>query len=192
MTDLSDDQGKILVRLARETLTTILEVQQENKLDQTLLADPVFQEKRGIFVTLKKAGQLRGCIGSLTGSETLIEGIRHQSENAALYDTRFSKVQSEELADIDLEISILSDPQSLDFSGPEDLVAKLRPHIDGVILISGRHQSTFLPQVWDQLPRTEDFLGHLAMKAGLLREGWKNDRVEIATYQVQHFGEGSK
>ncbi len=192
MTQLSDEQGALLVKLARETLITLLGSKLENPVNQQLFTDPVFKEKRGVFVTLKKGGQLRGCVGSLNGSEALVEGIRHQAENAALYDTRFSKVQSNELEEIELEISILTEPQPLEFTNPEDLEAKLRPNIDGVILSYGRHQSTFLPQVWDQLPKTEDFLGHLSIKAGLPREGWKNDGVLVAIYQVQHYEERTK
>lgn len=189
MSELSPSQGEILVRLARQTIVTLLDREPENALDPELLADPAFQEKQGVFVTLHKNGKLRGCIGSLTGSEPLVEAIRHQAENAAFYDTRFNRVEAEELDDIDVEISILSEPAPLAFSDPQDLLAKLRPHIDGVLLSYGRNQATFLPQVWEQLPNGEDFLGHLAMKAGLLREGWKNNGVEIATYQVQHFSE---
>ena len=189
MSELSQEQGETLVKLARNTISSLLGECQNAELDQKDLSDPLFQEKRGIFVTLKKKGQLRGCIGSLVGTEPILDGIRHQAENAAFYDSRFSKLVADELKDIDIEISILSEPMPLPFTDPDDLVSKLRPHIDGVILSYGRHQSTFLPQVWEQLPNTEDFLGHLSMKAGLLREGWKNDGVEIATYQVQHFGE---
>ncbi len=189
MGDLSQEQGEILVRLARETIASALAIGQEDRIDQEKFSDPVFQRNRGVFVTLKKGDQLRGCIGSLTASEPLITAIRHQAENAAFNDRRFSRVEANELTDIEVENSILSEPTPLEFTGPKDLVAKLRPHIDGVILSHGSYQSTFLPQVWDQLASPEDFLGHLAMKAGLPREGWRNDGVEIKTYQVQHFGE---
>lgn len=186
---LSPQQGEILVRLARQTIADLLGLEIKEPLLPEMLNAPVFKAKRGVFVTLKKKGQLRGCIGTLTASEPLIDGIRHQAENAAFADSRFSRLEAAELAEIEIEISILSEPSPLAFSGPEDLVAKLRPHIDGVILSYGRHQATFLPQVWDQLPNPEDFLSHLAMKAGLLRESWRNDDIAIAIYQVQHFGE---
>lgn len=188
MSDLSQQEGETLVRLARETITSLLGTKQD-KIDPEILKAPVFLERRGVFVTLQKGGQLRGCIGSLTGNEALAQGIRHQAENAAFYDSRFTKVEASELEDIAIEISILSEPTPLDFTDPEDLIMKLRPHIDGVILTYGRYQSTFLPQVWDQLSKPEDFLGHLAMKAGLPREGWKDDGVKISIYQVQHFNE---
>ncbi|MBU0682339.1 MAG: AmmeMemoRadiSam system protein A [Proteobacteria bacterium] len=189
MSTLLKEQGDILVRLAKSTIATLLGAKQAEQITPQELSAPEFQEKRGVFVTLHKKGQLRGCVGSLTGSETILEAIRHQAENAAFYDSRFNRVQADELPDIKVEISILSEPAPLTFSDPEDLVRKVRPQIDGVILSCGRHQATFLPQVWDQLPDPKDFLGHLAMKAGLLREGWKNKGVEISTYQVQHFGE---
>ncbi|MDR9501324.1 MAG: AmmeMemoRadiSam system protein A [Desulfurivibrionaceae bacterium] len=189
MSDLSASQGEILVRLARQTITSLLGMAPENELDPADLSAPLFQEKRGVFVTLHKNGELRGCIGSLIGSESLVESVRHQAENAAFHDPRFPRLQAEELADIQVEISILTAPAPLSFTDPAELVAKLRPHIDGVILSSDGHQATFLPQVWDQLPEPEDFLGHLAMKAGLPQEGWQHQGVEISTYQVQHFAE---
>jgi AmmeMemoRadiSam system protein A len=191
MSTLTAEQGRLLVRLARATITELVSGRQGGEPDAETWRDPVFQEKRGVFVTLKKEGQLRGCIGSLTGNETILSAIRHQAENAALHDTRFSPVQAWELPDIEVEISILSEPQPLAFSDPLDLIRKLRPQVDGVILGRGRHQATFLPQVWEQLPRPEDFLGHLAMKAGLPREGWHDSGVTILTYQVQHFSEES-
>lgn len=189
MADVTPQQGATLVRLARQTLNSLFDHDQEDELDQQSLSDPAFQERRGVFVTLKKNGQLRGCIGSLVGSEPIVDAIRHQTKNAALYDNRFNQVEVSELGDIKIEISILTAPAPLAFNDPDDLLGKLRPHIDGVILGLGRFQATFLPQVWDQLPNPEDFLGHLAMKAGLLHNGWRNDGVEIATYQVQHFSE---
>ncbi|PLX47930.1 MAG: AmmeMemoRadiSam system protein A [Desulfobulbaceae bacterium] len=189
MAGLSARQGEMLVRLARQTLNSLLGVSRDEEPDQQALSDAAFQQKQGVFVTLKKNGELRGCIGSLVGTEPLVDAIRHQTENAALQDHRFSPVRAEELARIKVEISILSPPKPLTFSDPSDLLAKLRPHVDGVILGLGNLQATFLPQVWEQLPRPEEFLAHLAMKAGLSSQAWRTEGVTIATYQVQHFSE---
>lgn len=189
MSTLTREQGRRLVRLARATIAALVSGEPAEEMDQDAWSDPVFQEKRGVFVTLKKEGELRGCIGSLIGSEPILAAIRHQAENAALHDSRFNPVRAWELPDIEVEISILSEPHPLAFSDPLDLVRKLRPQVDGVILGRGRYQATFLPQVWEQLPLAEDFLGHLAMKAGLPRDGWKDSGITISTYQVQHFAE---
>ena len=88
-----------------------------------------------------------------------------------------------------MEISILTDPKPLIYSDAEDLLKKLRSGIDGVILKKGYRQSTFLPQVWEQLPEKEDFLNHLCLKAGLDRNAWRKGDLEVSTYQVQAFEE---
>ena len=90
---------------------------------------------------------------------------------------------------MEIEVSILTDPQPLSYGDADDLLKKLRPGVDGVILRSGPAGATFLPQVWDQLPNKEDFLGRLCMKAGMAADSWRTLHPEILTYQVQHFSE---
>ncbi len=104
-------------------------------------------------------------------------------------DPRFPPVASDELKDIEIEVSVLTIPRRLDFKSPQDLLEKLRPGTDGVVLIIGRRQSTFLPQVWEQLPNKEDFLNHLSQKAGLGASAWRGDGVSVLTYQVEAFKE---
>ncbi|MBT8331768.1 MAG: AMMECR1 domain-containing protein, partial [Deltaproteobacteria bacterium] len=88
-----------------------------------------------------------------------------------------------------IEVSILSEPQLLNYGDSDDLVEKLRPSVDGVIVRKDLASATFLPQVWEQLPETPDFLSHLCTKAGLAATAWRKTRLEISTYQVQHFSE---
>ncbi|MEN8135750.1 MAG: AmmeMemoRadiSam system protein A [Thermodesulfobacteriota bacterium] len=189
---LSEEQGQALVRLARKTIMEKLKLPLMPPAEAPL-ADywqaPVFQEKRGVFVTLHRAGLLRGCIGSLTGAPPIIEGVRDNAINAAFNDCRFSLVTAEEFAEIDVEVSILSKPQPLSYDGADDLLAGLRPGIDGVIIKKGRVSATFLPQVWKQLPETEGFLAHLCQKAGLPADEWRRGELEVITYQVQCFAE---
>ncbi len=90
---------------------------------------------------------------------------------------------------MDIEISILTKPQPLEYTNNADLISKLRVNVDGVILQKGQASATFLPQVWEQLPRSEKFLSHLCVKAGLSANAWENTRLEISTYQVQYFEE---
>ena len=183
---LTEEQGQQLVRLARRTIAARLGLPTEPP-GSDITKDPVLQEKRGTFVTLKIRGQLRGCMGCLTPSETILEGIQRNALNAAFKDPRFPALTALELEEAEIEISILTNPQELHYTGSNDLLAKLRPNIDGVIISKGISRATFLPQVWEQLPGTEDFLSHLCRKAGLPFDEWQKGGLDVATYQVQHF-----
>jgi AmmeMemoRadiSam system protein A len=130
-------------------------------------------------------------MGCLTPSETILEGIQRNALNAAFKDPRFPALTAPELEEAEIEISILTSPQELQHDGSNDLLAKLRPNIDGVIISKGLARATFLPQVWEQLPRTEDFLAHLCRKAGLSFDEWQKGELDVATYQVQYFHEKS-
>ncbi len=186
----SKEQGQLLVKLARQTIYKELgqDVQGSESLE-TALRSKEFQERRATFVTLNKSGQLRGCIGSLLGREPIVEGVRHNAINAAFHDPRFRPLSEEELDQIEIEISILSDPKPLEYHDGDDLIAKLRVNVDGVILRKGSASATFLPQVWKQLPNPKDFLSHLCRKAGLHADAWQKTRPEILTYQVEYFEE---
>lgn len=188
----SDEQGRILLRLARSTLKAHLTPGGDAPavtVDTVVSADPAFQLRRGTFVTLQRDGQLRGCIGSLEGDESVAEGVRRHALDAALRDPRFSPLRAAELAQIRIEISILSAPQPLAYTDADDLTAKLRAGIDGVVITQGRARATFLPQVWQQLPSPEAFLSRLCQKAGLGPDAWRRSHPEVFTYQVQHFHE---
>jgi len=188
---LTEKQGRILVHLARETIAAGLGLSDsgKTKIPETDRADPAFQEQRGTFVTLKIKKQLRGCMGCLTPSETILEGVERNAINAAFNDPRFPPLTEVELEQAEIEISILTNPQELEYSSANDLLKKLRPDIDGVIIKKGTARSTFLPQVWEQLPRTEEFLAHLCTKAGLTPEEWQKGEMGVSTYQVQYFHE---
>ena len=190
--ELNEAQGQLLIKLARYTLMKHLEQQIPQARYDSLkaaLKDSCFQHRSGVFVTLTTGGQLRGCIGNLTSNETLASGIRRNATNAAFHDPRFAPLSASELDQIQIEISILSEPQPLTYRDEDDLLKKLRPHIDGVIIRKHTASATFLPQVWDQLPRPEDFLAHLCMKAGLASDAWQHSQLEVSCYQVQHFEE---
>lgn len=187
---LTDQQGRILIQLARQTIEEYLGIKPKNPIAPERLADPALQEKRAVFVTLNKRGQLRGCIGCLTGTESIVDGIRRHALNAAFNDHRFSPVTREEVPELEIDISLLTEPQTLQYDDCEDLLEKLRPKIDGVILKhSSGASATFLPQVWEQLPSSPLFLGHLCRKAGLSETEWLAGSLDIQVYQVQYFKE---
>ncbi|MDT8378061.1 MAG: AmmeMemoRadiSam system protein A, partial [Desulfotignum sp.] len=128
--------GKKLVQLARAVISRKLKLPAATETEPDLSDFPsaLLEEKRGVFVTLQKNGRLRGCIGSLEGRESVLEGVKHNAVNAAFHDPRFSPVGRTEMADMDIEVSILSEPKPLEYSDYKDLLAKLRPGIDGVII----------------------------------------------------------
>jgi AmmeMemoRadiSam system protein A len=186
---LSDEEGKKLLAVARRTIEQKLLHQEEAPKGADTDIPVIFREHRGTFVTLTKGGNLRGCIGHIIPQESLIEGIRINALNAAFRDPRFQPLTREEWGKVQIEISILTDPEPLPYSDAEDLLKKIRTGIDGVIIKKGYHQATFLPQVWEQLPKKEEFLTHLCLKAGLEGNAWKKQALEVSTYQVQAFEE---
>jgi AmmeMemoRadiSam system protein A len=189
---LSEDQGQALVELARETIMEKLgrpvPKDEADALAQRL-QESCFKSRSGTFVTLKIADQLRGCIGNLTATDPLEEGVRRNAVHAAFHDPRFRPLGSEELDRVQIEVSVLTEPQRLAYTDATDLIRKLRPHVDGVIIRKGGASATFLPQVWDQLTGPEDFLSHLCRKAGLPSYEWQKASLEVLTYQVQYFEE---
>ncbi|MCB2145664.1 MAG: AmmeMemoRadiSam system protein B [Deltaproteobacteria bacterium] len=188
---LTPEQGAALVALARQILlrhfgvtTAPVDVRLEK-----LLADQALQVRSGTFVTLKIDNQLRGCIGSLSATAPLLDGVRDNALNAAFHDPRFPPLGKTELDAVHIEVSVLSEPVPLTYTDAEDLLTRLRPGIDGVIIKKGFASATFLPQVWEQLPGPEHFLSHLCVKAGLPAGQWRKGDLEVKVYQVQYFEE---
>jgi AmmeMemoRadiSam system protein A len=193
--NLSLEKGQLLVKLARHTLWEHFSKkipQEEIDSLNAALSDPCFNLECGTFVTLTIDGNLRGCIGNLTSNESLISGVRRNTINAAFHDPRFSSLSLSELDLVSIEISILSEPRPLHYRDAADLLKKIHPNIDGVILRKGIASATFLPQVWEQLPEPQYFLTQLCLKAGLAADAWQHSKLEVSTYQVQHFEEHSK
>jgi AmmeMemoRadiSam system protein A len=187
---LTEQQGQALVRLARQQIERHLGIEPVQPVTAEELGQPAFGQKRGVFVTLHKRNDLRGCIGSLAAMEPIVDGIRRNALNAAFHDHRFQPLTAAELEALHVEISVLTEPRPLPFDDADQLLRLLRPGIDGVILNGpGGASATFLPQVWQQLPAPEQFLGHLCRKAGLAEGAWRSGRLHISTYQVQSFEE---
>ena len=186
--NLAAAERKFLLELARETLTRVTAGGSLPEV-ATKAVPPKLREKKACFVTLTKGGALRGCIGHLTALEPLYEAVAENARNAALRDPRFPPVGPDELDQIKIEISVLTEPQPLAFSSPDDLLSKLHPNEDGVLLHIGPRTATFLPQVWAQVPDKVEFLGHLSQKAGCERSAWRGKDVSVSIYHVECFEE---
>lgn len=189
---LTPAQGHLLVKLARFVLMEKLGQTPPTNTYQTLekkLTNLCYDVVAGVFVTLKLDSHLRGCIGSLEGYTPLRKEVRRNTLKAAFEDPRFKALNADELEQVHIEVSILTPPQNLNYRDADDLVQKLRPGIDGIILKKGMAGATFLPQVWEQLTKPEDFLGQLCLKAGLSEKEWQTGSLKIETYQVQPFSE---
>lgn len=149
------------------------------------------KEKRATFITLDKRGVLRGCIGRLEAVDPLVIDIAHHAVAAALDDHRFPPVSGGEIPGITISISILTPPEAMTIDSEAELIANLRPGIDGLILGEGRRKATFLPSVWDELPTTADFIRHLKMKAGLPVHYW-SENMKAWRYQTIYLTETTK
>ena len=182
------EEKRFLLDLAKRTVHEVVANGKLPEVDEKTVPKK-FTDKKGCFVTLTKKGQLRGCIGHIMPQAPLYKAIMDNARGAAVQDFRFAKVEPAELSEMEFEVSILTEPKPLEFNSPEDLLGKLRPHVDGVVLkISGR-SSTFLPQVWAQLPDKEEFLNRLAMKGGSALSDWRKPGASVFVYQVEAFKE---
>jgi len=188
--NISDDDGQRLIKLARKSIAQNF-ISDDDAIDRLRqdVSESILKEYRGTFVTLNKKGRLRGCIGNIEPVKTIFEGIMDNAMHAAFKDSRFSPLSEDELADTQVEISILTQAEPLDYIDGNDLISKLKPHVHGVIIEKGYRKATFLPQVWSQLSRPDDFLSHLCMKAGLHSDEWKKGGLIVSTYKVQVFEE---
>jgi hypothetical protein len=172
------DHGRTLVSLARASVTNAL-----GGPNVAIPEEPWLRERRATFVTLSQEGRLRGCIGSLHPTRTLGEDVVANAAAAALSDRRFSPLTRDELAQVEMEVSLLSTPTLVLFADERELIAQLRPGIDGVILASGGSRGTYLPQVWEQLPEPRQFLASLMQKAGI-PAGTRLTRCQVWRYQA--------
>jgi AmmeMemoRadiSam system protein A len=170
-----------LTELARKTLEAELNKEKFLVNEET---KKKYSKKQASFVTLteKSTGDLRGCIGSLIPRQELWKDVQENAINAAFSDFRFSPLEKQELKKIKIEISVLSIPKPLKCKDEKELLNKLNHNL-GVILKSNGRTSTFLPQVWEQLPDKISFLEHLSQKAGLNKDAWKKANFEI--YEVE-------
>jgi len=181
---LNKKQKEILLNIARKTIECFLAGQ---KLELPKITDPALIEKRGVFVTLRKDGELRGCIGIIIPEKPLVDAVKTMAIEAAIRDPRFTPVNLGELKEIEIEISVLTAPKKI--SSPDDIVLGR----DGVIVRKGNYMGVFLPQVAEETGWTkEEFLSALcAHKAGIEPDAWKKPDTELFTFQAEVFSENN-
>jgi uncharacterized protein len=171
-----------LLGLARQTLEAVATGSPQTTVDNERI--PVrLLEPRACFVTLYNKGELRGCTGTLQARRSLVEEVVTTTIQTAINDPRFPPVSVYEVANIHIEISVLTPSKQLRFNNPDELVNLIRPNIDGVTLKLGPNRSTFLPQVWEKIPDPVQFLNTLSRKMGLPAEAWRHPKIEVETYQ---------
>lgn len=182
------DHRRILLDLARQSLRAAVADTRIKPVTTAGLA-PALLLPRGCFVTLTENGVLRGCIGNILPHDPLALAVAANARSAAREDPRFSPVAADEVDRIRIEISVLTEPEPLVFRSPDELLEKLQPGRDGIVLQIGTHTATYLPQVWDDLPDKTEFLDSLARKAGCSSSAWRGDQVKVFRYRVESFKE---
>lgn len=183
------EKGPVLLPLARSAIEQAFNA----TADRTPVSDaaPWLDEPGACFVTLMQRGELRGCIGTLEAHRRLRHDVQANAVAAALRDPRFTPLTQDELVFTEVEVSVLSPMQPMHFSDEAEALAQLRPGVDGVVLIYGMQRSTFLPQVWEQLPRVCDFMTQLKRKAGLPGSFWHSE-LRLQRYTVTQWKESEQ
>lgn len=178
---LSESEKEYLLKLARQSIVNAV---RGDPAPVPEMSTPVLGENRGAFVTIKKRGELRGCIGYIVAVKPLAETVCEMAQAAALRDPRFNPVSEDELDELELEISVLTPIQEV-----KD-VNSIEVGKDGLIIKRGHFQGLLLPQVpteygWDR----ETFLAQTCRKAGLPLDAWKQKDTEISSFRAEVFGE---
>lgn len=185
--ELSAADKQLLLKLARQSVTAT--VNQQSFIAADLLSHPkALQQHAACFVTLTQFNQLRGCIGSLEAYQPLIYDVIDNAQSAASRDPRFAPVTENELANIHIEISVLSPIEPIHFNSEDDLLLQIKPFADGLVIQDGAYRSTFLPLVWDKIPDKKHFLQELKIKAGLPSNHWSNT-LKVSRYHTIIFAE---
>lgn len=187
--NISEKEGNSLVYLAIKSIEEYLKNKKSVYLEEIPFEN--WKKKGASFVTLerKDTGQLRGCIGSIIPHQPLYKDVIHNAIAAATKDPRFVPVDLNELPILKTKVSVLSYPAKLEYKDPDDLLSKIKPYEDGLILKLGEYQGTFLPDVWQQIPNIEEFLSHLCMKAGLPPNCWYKYNPDIYVYKTKVFSD---
>jgi AmmeMemoRadiSam system protein A len=185
---LSENSRRLLLQIARQAIREATSAGKLSPLDLDNLPEEL-RSQGASFITITLHGQLRGCIGSLEARQPLALDVQEHAADAAMNDYRFAPLTEHEAESIHIEVSVLSTPMILPYTAPDELLARLRPEVDGVILSRGLRRATFLPQVWKSVPDPAAFLGMLCEKMGAESTLWREQHLEVRTYQVECFEE---
>jgi AmmeMemoRadiSam system protein A len=181
----TDVQRQQLIQIAKESIQYGLIHGQPLPVNNNEF-DSALRELRASFVTLKINHQLRGCIGRLQAERPLVEDVAENAYSAAFRDPRFAPLSKDEVDLLEYHISVLDEPVDLPVHSESELIEQLVPGKDGVIISDGLHRGTFLPSVWESLPKPAEFVHHLKLKAGLPVNGW-SDNYRVQRYRVEEF-----
>lgn len=177
---LNQEERTLLLTIARHAI--------EGRKSNGINVPESLLQKRGVFVTLKKEGKLRGCVGMVKPEVPLREAVNHCANDAAFHDTRFIPLTNDEKEQITIEISILSQLTPLMYHSTHDLIDKLSFH-PGVLITKEEHTALYLPQVWKHVSSEEEFLDTLCVKAGLEERAWRSGQLLVETFTVEEFSD---
>jgi AmmeMemoRadiSam system protein A len=180
---LTSDHRRTLLQVAADSIASGLRSRRPLEVDPARFDEPL-RLMRATFVTLKLAGRLRGCIGTLEAIRPLVADVAYNACAAAFSDPRFPPLGIAEQTQVRISISVLSPPQPMTFTGEADLLAQIRPNVDGLILEDAGRRGTFLPSVWESLPDVTTFWAHLKAKAGLPADHWSNT-LKVSRYTTE-------
>ncbi|MBU1074642.1 AmmeMemoRadiSam system protein A [Patescibacteria group bacterium] len=188
MEEYSKGEKEFLLKLARRSIEYYFDTGDKLTISESEISSENLKRKRAAFVTLTQNRNLRGCIGGLEPVLSLYEEVIDKSFSSAFRDLRFQPLSEKELGTTKIAISILTVPQSLSFNSHPDLLAKINPGKDGIVLKKDGYSATYLPGVWKEIKDKEEFLSSLCHKAGLPLNSWKWN-AEILTYRTIEFSE---
>jgi len=190
ISSISKEEGDFLVKLARKAIEYYLTYRKVLPVRPEDIPYDNLKKLGASFVTLEtKYGDLRGCIGSIIPHRPLYEDVIHNAISAAVSDPRFNPVSSGELDFIKVKVSVLTYPEKVEYEDWRDLLSKIEPFKDGLIIKYKNFSATFLPEVWEKLPSKEEFLTHLCLKAGLPADFWRTGLLEVYKYRTITFSE---
>lgn len=182
---LNDEDGKFLLKVARETIKKFL---RNERAEKPASYNEVLNEAGGVFCTLTKKGKLRGCIGMPYHAMSIIDSLI-SAACSVCEDPRFDKLKETELKNIKIEVSVLTEPKLIEVNRAYEYLDKIEPGKHGLILNYGPYSGLFLPQVWKDLPDKEQFLDNLCVKAGLTPGMWKEKGIRLYSFEAKIFKE---
>lgn len=183
----SDWFGNELLQLARGSIEYGFSHREPLPIDDSRLS-AALAEPAATFTTLRRDGELRGCCGTLEAERPLAADVAYSAFRAAFRDPRFEPLGRSELVVVRLEVSVLSPLETMSVASERDLIAQLSPGTDGLVIVAGGRQATFLPKVWESLPEPRKFLAALRIKCGLPGDYW-SEQLEFQRYRTTTYSE---